>query len=182
MKDKFDKNATQYFKDSMQIALIVTGVFLVCVVAALIINGFKIWNVLILLVYLVIMAMLVKPIIGYYKACMDLKYERFFYESVEINYIEPDKSMNLYTKDGLSGDKKYVLSTDMGEFYVGECRAKGAQKLNSENVLIENATFDIAYLGNSKIIVDMKPTVSFEEPEVTERFNTVFYALYSQFK
>lgn len=182
MKEKYTKNASVYFKDIIQIALIVTGVFLVCIVAALILNGFKVWNLLILLVYAVIMVLFVKPIINYVKASKDISNENFVADSIEIKDLIIDKSMNLHMKDGLTGDIKYILKTDLGDFFVGEHRSKGSDKLDSERVLIEHATFDIVYLKESRLIVDMKPTVAFEEEAVTERYNLIFYSLYKQFK
>ena len=182
MKDKYTKNASIYYKDIMQIALIVTGVFAVCIVAALIINGFKVWNLLIILVYAVIMVLLIKPIISYVKASKDISSENFISDSIEIDELVFDKTMNLYMKDGLTGDVKYILKTDGGDFFVGEHRAKGSDKLDSKRVLIEHATFDIVYLKDSRLIVDMKPTVAFEEEEITERYNLIFYSLYKQFR
>lgn len=182
MKDKYTKVVNSYFSDLLQFVLILTGLFIVCAVLAFIINGMNIWNIFVVVVYLVIMAFVIKPIIIYFKSDKDIEKEEYESASVEIESISRDRVSNLYIKDGLSGNVKYVLKTDQGEFLVSEQREKGSKNLKSETILIKDASFDIVYLKRSRIIVDMKPTTSFEDEETTEKYNIIFYALYKQFK
>lgn len=182
MKDKYTKVVNSYFSDLLQLVLILTGLFIVCAVLSFIINGMNIWNILVVVVYLLLMAFVIKPIVIYFKSDKDIEKEEYESASVEIESISRDRVSNLYIKDGLSGNVKYVLKTDQGEFLVSEQREKGSKNLKSETILIKDASFDIVYLKRSRIIVDMKPTTEFEDKETTEKYNTIFYALYKQFK
>lgn len=182
MKEKYSKVVNSYFSDLLQLVLILTGLFIVCSVLAFIINGMNIWNLFVVLVYLLLMAFLIKPIIIYFKSDKDIEKEEYESASIEIESISRDTASNLYIKDGLSGNVKYILKTDQGEFLVSEQREKGSKKLKSETILIKDASFDIVYLKRSRIIVDMKPTTVFEDNETTEKYNSIFAALYNQFK
>ncbi len=182
MKDKYTKVVNSYFSDLLQFVLILTGLFIVCAVLAFIINGMNIWNIFVVVVYLLLMAFVIKPIIIYFKSDKDIEKEEYESAPVEIESIARDRASNLYIKDGLSGNVKYVLKTDQGEFLVSEQRAKGSKNLKSETILIKDASFDIVYLKRSRIIVDMKPTTAFEDDATTEKYNNIFYALYKQFK
>ena len=181
MKEKYTKVVNSYFSDLLQFVLILTGFFIVCAVLAFIINGMNIWNILVVVVYLLLMAFLLKPIIIYFKSDKDIEKEEYEQVSVEIESVLRDKSANLYMKDGLSGNVKYVLKTDNGDFLLSEQREKGSKNLKSETILIKDTSFDIVYLKRSRIIVDMKPTTVFEDEETTEKYNDIFSALYKQF-
>lgn len=183
MKSKYEKVIASYFRDILQIVLLLTGLFLICLIALFIINGFRAWNFLLVVVYLLIMAIFYKPLSLWLKANGDLNKEAFETASIEVDSIEPDKPMNIYSKEGLSGNIKYILTTTDGEkFLVSEQRAKSAAKMNSKNVLVKRSTFEIAYLKDSRMIVDMKPTTVFEDPEVNERYKLAFISLYRQFR
>ncbi len=182
MKEKYNKILNSYFSDLMQFVVILTVLFVVCAVLVFIINGMNIWNIFVVAVYLLIMALFIKPFIIYFKSDKDLEKERYETESIEIKSISRDTAGNLYLKDGLSGNVKYVLNTDKGEFLLSEQRIKGSKQLSSKTILINDTTFDIVYLKQSRIIVDMKPTTVFEDDETTEKYNSIFYALYSQFE
>ena len=182
MKEKYNKILNSYFSDLMQFVVILTVLFVVCAVLVFIINGMNIWNIFVVAVYLLIMALFIKPFIIYFKSDKDLEKERYEAESIEIKSISRDTAGNLYLKDGLSGNVKYVLNTDKGEFLLSEQRIKGSKQLSSKTILINDTTFDIVYLKQSRIIVDMKPTTVFEDDETTEKYNSIFYALYSQFE
>lgn len=181
MKEKYTKVVNSYFSDLLQLVLILTGLFIVCAVLAFIINGMNIWNIFVVVVYLLLMAFLIKPIVIYFKSDKDIEKEDYETESIEIESVTRDKASNLYIKDGLSGNVKYTLKTDKGEFLVSEQREKGSKNLKSENILIKDASFDIVYLKRSKIIVDMKPTTVFEDDETTEKYNSIFSKLYKLF-
>lgn len=181
MKEKYTKVVNSYFSDLLQLVLILTGLFIVCAVLAFIINGMNIWNIFVVVVYLLLMAFLIKPIVIYFKSDKDIEKEDYETESIEIESVTRDKASNLYIKDGLSGNVKYTLKTDKGDFLVSEQREKGSKNLKSENILIKDASFDIVYLKRSKIIVDMKPTTVFEDDETTEKYNSIFSKLYKLF-
>lgn len=181
MKEKYTKVVNSYFSDLLQLVLILTGLFIVCAVLAFIINGMNIWNIFVVVVYLLLMAFLIKPIIIYFKSDKDIEKEDYETESIEIESVTRDKASNLYIKDGLSGNVKYTLKTDKGDFLVSEQREKGSKNLKSETILIKDASFDIVYLKRSKIIVDMKPTTVFEDDETTEKYNSIFSKLYKLF-
>lgn len=181
MKEKYTKVVNSYFSDLLQLVLILTGLFIVCAVLAFIINGMNIWNIFVVVVYLLLMAFLIKPIVIYFKSDKDIEKEDYETESIEIESVTRDKASNLYIKDGLSGNVKYTLKTDKGEFLVSEQREKGSKNLKSETILIKDASFDIVYLKRSKIIVDMKPTTVFEDDETTEKYNSIFSKLYKLF-
>lgn len=182
MKEKYTKVVNSYFSDLLQMVLILTGLFIVCAVLAFVINGMNIWNIFVVAVYLLLMAFLIKPIIIYFKSDKDIEKEEYESASIEIESISRDTASNLYIKDGLSGNVKYTLKTDQGEFLVSEQREKGSKNLKSETILIKDATFDIVYLKRSRIIVDMKPTTVFEDDETTEKYNSIFSVLYKQFR
>ena len=182
MKEKYTKVVNSYFSDLLQMVLILTGLFIVCAVLAFVINGMNIWNIFVVAVYLFLMAFLIKPIIIYFKSDKDIEKEEYESASIEIESISRDTASNLYIKDGLSGNVKYTLKTDQGEFLVSEQREKGSKNLKSETILIKDATFDIVYLKRSRIIVDMKPTTVFEDDETTEKYNSIFSVLYKQFR
>lgn len=182
MKEKYNKILNSYFSDLMQLVVILTVLFVVCAVLVFIINGMNIWNIFVVAVYLLIMALFIKPFIIYFKSDKDLEKERYETESIEIKSISRDTAGNLYLKDGLSGNVKYVLDTDKGKFLLSEQRIKGSKQLNSKTILINETTFDIVYLKRSRIIVDMKPTTVFEDDETTAKYNSIFYSLYSQFE
>lgn len=181
MKEKYTKVVNSYFSDLLQLVLILTGLFIVCAVLAFIINGMNIWNIFVVVVYLLLMAFLIKPIVIYFKSDKDIEKEDYETESIEIESVTRDKASNLYIKDGLSGNVKYTLKTDKGDFLVSEQREKGSKNLKSETILIKDASFDIVYLKRSKIIVDMKPTTVFEDDETTEKYNSIFSKLYKLF-
>lgn len=183
MKEKYEKVVASFFRDVLQIVLFLTGLFLVCLVILFIINGFKLWNFLLVLVYLIIMAIFAKPLSLWLKANKDLKNDAVDTASIEVASLAPEKALNIYAKEGLSGNVKFVITDTMGESYiVSEQRASNAAKMNSKNVIVPRSTFDIAYLRTARIIVAMLPTTSFEDPSVTERYKLAFSTLYRQFR
>ncbi|MCC8192101.1 MAG: hypothetical protein LIO41_03560 [Ruminococcus sp.] len=182
MKEKYTKVANEYFADVVQYVIILTVMFVLCAVLAFIINGMKVWNLLLVAIYLLLMAVMIKPFIAYFKSDKDLSSERFVADEITILSVRRDKAANLYIGDGLSGNVKYILTTDKGEFLLSEKRRRGSKKLKSESILIKGASFNVVYLENSRILVDVTPTTVFESPDITERYNSIFYMLYKYFK